>query len=369
MKNLRTLFVAFLVLSACTGREPVSYERWTAEKAWNWASDRDWVVGANFIPSTAINQLEMWQESTFDTATISRELEWASGIGMNSMRVFLHNLLWEQDPEGFLDRIDTYLEISHRHGISTMFVIFDGVWDPYPELGPQREPFPGRHNSGWVQSPGTSALLDTTSFPALERYVKGVMSRFNNDDRILMWDLFNEPDNLSSQYEILPNKAELALRLLKKTLKWSREMNPSQPVTAGVWDGWLSDTVLSEISRFSLEQSDIISFHFYGPPGELPGQIEYLTTLGRPVFCTEYLARGRGNTFENILPVLKENGIGAFNWGLVDGKTQTKYPWNSWDSVYTAKPDPWHHDIFRKDGTPYRQEEVALIRSLTSTHE
>jgi hypothetical protein len=368
MTRIMAALLAVILLQSCTQHEPVSYERWTTEKANAWAGQKGWLVGANFAPSTAINQLEMWQAGTFDPETIDRELGWAAGIGMNSMRVFLHNLLWEQDPEGFLDRIDRYLEISSGHGISTMLVLFDGVWDPEPKPGPQREPSPHLHNSGWVQSPGR-ALLDTNNFPAFEAYVKGVMNRFKEDDRVVIWDLFNEPENPSARYEVIPGKEEAALRLLKKTVQWAREVNPSQPVTAGVWGDYLDTPELSEISRFMLETLDVISFHIYAPPDSLPKHIAFLESFRRPIYCTEYIARGRGNTFESMLPVFKEHGIGAYNWGLVDGKTQTKYPWDSWDSTYTSEPELWHHDVFRADGTPYRKEETDLIRSLTSTHE
>jgi hypothetical protein len=284
---------------------------------------------------------------------------------MNTMRVFLHDLLWEQDPEGFLDRIDQYLEISSKHGIRTMLVLFDGVWDPDPKPGKQREPYPHRHNSGWVQSPGNAVLLDPTQFSRLEGYVKGIMTHFKDDARVVIWDLFNEPENLSRRYEVLPNKAEVALRLLRKTEQWAREVNPSQPITAGVWGGWLEGESLTEISQFMLNHSDVISFHCYEGVDQLKEQIRYLEALNRPILCTEYLARSRDNTFEIFLPVFKEHTIGAYNWGLVAGKTQTQYPWDSWDSLYTSEPALWHHDIFRPDGTPYRQSEVDLIKKLT----
>jgi len=364
-KVILGIIILLLIACSATKEEAVNYERWTEEKVNEWFTDIGWLVGTNFNPSTAINQLEMWQAETFDPETIDRELGWAASIGMNSMRVFLHNLLWEQDPDGFLERIDQYLEISHSHGISTMPVLFDGVWDPEPALGPQREPYPHRHNSGWVQSPGNAALLDTTSFSKLEEYVKGVMTHFNDDERIVFWDLFNEPENFSARYDILPNKAEVSLRLLKRTMKWAREVNPSQPITAGVWGSFLEDKPMTEISKFMVSQSDVISFHCYDNVDILRRQVEWLETLNRPIFCTEYLARGRNCTFEDFLPVFKEHKIGAYNWGLVAGKTQTQYPWKSWDSVFTEEPELWHHEVFRPDGSPYRQEEVDLINELT----
>ncbi len=158
-------------------------------------------MGANYIPRDAINELEMWQAATFDPREIDLELGWAQAIGMNTMRVFLHDLLWQQDAKGFQQRIDTFLSIAARHHIRPVFVLFDSCWDPDPKLGPQRPPIPGVHNSGWVQSPGMAALSDPSQYPRLEAYVKGVIGAFANDPRILAWDLWNEPDNGDGDYQ------------------------------------------------------------------------------------------------------------------------------------------------------------------------
>ncbi len=348
---------------------------WSEEKASEWYAQQPWLVGTNFGPSNAINQLEMWQQETFDRETIERELALSANIGMNTHRVFLHNLLWEQDSAGFLDRIDQFLTIAERHGIKPMLVLFDGVWHPVPELGIQPEPIPHKHNSGWVQSPGAKYLSDKRHYPKLERYLKGVISRFANDDRVLMWDLFNEPDNENSaSYSELElhDKYDRAFDLLKAAFQWAREVNPSQPLTAGVWRGTIGADGQANheggtISEFMLQNSDIISFHSYERPEDVPRRIQYLQRYNRPLVCTEYLARSRDNTFENMLPLFKKYRIGAYNWGFVSGKTNTIYPWDSWDSVYVDEPGLWHHDIFRSDLTAYREAEVQLIKVLTGS--
>ena len=351
--------------------QPNNYsDLWTVEEANAWYQEHDWLVGCNFSPSTAINQLEMWQEDTFDPETINRELGWAEDLGFNTARVYLHDLLWEQDSTGFLDRMDQFLEISDSHGIKVMFVLFDGVWHPYPKLGKQPEPTPYVHNSGWVQSPGLEVLQDSTQDARLERYVKGVIRHFAEDDRVLIWDIFNEPDNpnVSAYGDIeSKDKAQLALRLLKKSFEWAREAGPSQPITSGVWRGDYSDPKnLAPMDSFMLYNSDINSFHQYEGPEEFTEVMNYLKQYERPLLCTEYMARGNKSTFEDILPIMKENNIGAYNWGFVAGKSQTIYPWDSWRETYTAEPELWFHDIFRTDGTPYRQAEVDLIKQLTS---
>jgi hypothetical protein len=202
------VLLVFTVVSCLNAQQPSgTRERWTEAQANAWYTQQPWPVGADFLPSTAVNELEMWQADTFDPATIDRELGWADAIGMNTMRVFLHNLLWDQDPKGFTSRIDTFLGIAARHHIRPVFVLFDSCWDPRPKLGPQHPPIPGVHNSGWVQAPGTEVLSDPAQFPRLEIYVKGVVGAFANDPRILAWDIWNEPDNGNAD-----SYAQLALR-------------------------------------------------------------------------------------------------------------------------------------------------------------
>ena len=343
-------------------------ERWSKEKANAWYSDKPWLVGCNYIPSTAINQLEMWQGDTFDLKTIDRELGWAQDLGFNSVRVFLHHLLWE-DKEGFPKRMDAFLEVADRHKIGVVFVLLDAVWDPHPKPGKQREPKPGLHNSGWVQCPGVDLLKDPKRHDELKPYVVGVVSRYRSDRRVHAWDVFNEPDNRngSSYQKSEPeNKAELSAQLLKKVFAWCREADPEQPLTSGVWAGdWSSPDTLKPIERLMIDESDVISFHNYGRLEDMKKRVEQLRRYGRPLLCTEYMARPMGSTFDPVMGYLKSEKVGAYNWGFVDGKSQTIYPWDSWQKAYTAEPPVWFHDIFRRDGTPYRPEETAYIKRMT----
>jgi hypothetical protein len=361
------LFLVPLVLWTAAAQP----QRWTESRANAWYQRQPWLVGANYIPATAINQLEMWQAATFDPARIDTELGWAEGIGMNTMRVFLHDLLWQQDAEGFKKRIHQFLQIANKHHIRPMFVLFDSCWDPAPRLGPQHAPRPGVHNSGWVQSPGMQALADASQYPRLEAYVKGVVGAFATDQRVLAWDLWNEPDNLnnSSYGSIEPkNKKELGLALMPKVFAWARAANPSQPLTIGVWEGdWSSPEKLSAMAKVQLDGSDVISFHNYDATAEFEKRIQWLEPYRRPILCTEYMARGNGSTFEGSLPIAKKYKVAAMNWGLVAGKTQTYLPWDSWQKPYTdRRPAIWFHEVFRTNGTPYRSEEVEFIRRITS---
>jgi len=363
-----TLFALLLL----TFSLPLSAQnaRWSEDKAKAWYEQHSWLVGSNYIPENAINQLEMWQAQTFDASEIDKELGWAENMGMNTMRVFLHDLVWQENPSGFKQRIDQFLEISSRHHIQPLFVLFDSCWDPNPKLGLQHPPIPGVHNSGWVQSPGAAALEDPGQEPRLKAYVEGVIRAFADDSRILGWDLWNEPDNInrgSYNQEEPKNKVALVERLLPKVYAWAREAHPSQPLTSGVWKiDFEKGTPLTKTEEVQVENSDVITFHNYSWPEVFEKEVLFLEKFGRPLICSEYMARGAGSIFDTVLPLAKKYKVGAINWGFVAGKTQTYFPWDSWQHPYIlTQPTLWFHEVLHSDGRPYREAEVKLIRQLT----
>ena len=385
IKLICIIFLSLIFIQCQKSPSPVADYRWTEERAWQWHSENGWMVGTNFNPSTSINQLEFWQEETYDRETIERELEWSAELGMNMHRVYLHNLLWDQDSIGFLERVDNYLNISESKDIKTLFVLLDDVWHPVPKLGKQPEPIPFVHNSGWVQAPGSEILGDSSRHDELKNYVKGVISHFADDKRVVGWDLYNEPDNVaSSDPENLVNNINFrglnrgpevkekhiySLSLLKKIFMWAREVNPSQPLTVGLWkdsETWNDIDNLSAIDRFAISNSDVISFHAYGDLEETRKKIEDLEKFNRPLLCTEYLARGEQNTFQIMLPLFKEKEIAAVNWGFVAGKTNTAFPWSSWQVEFDSLPKIWHHDIYLPDKTPYDEKEIAFLKNILS---
>ncbi|MBB3909811.1 cellulase family glycosylhydrolase [Sphingomonas desiccabilis] len=343
---------------------------WTPAQAKSWYGKQPWMVGANYNNRGAINQFEMWQAETFNPQQIDQELGWAEDMGMNVMRVYLHNMLWENDAAGLKQRMDQFLQIADKHKIRVLFVLFDSCWDPNPVAGPQRPPIPGVHNSGWMQAPGAARLADTSQYDKLEGYVKDVVGTFANDKRVLGWDVWNEPNNGGGgNYAPTPNKTALVAGLLGRVFDWARSVDPVQPLTSGVWIGehWDKAETLDAVERIQLSQSDINSFHDYNWPEQWETRAKQVLSYGRPVFCTEYMARGNGSTFDGSLPLGKKYNIAMFNWGFVDGKSQTRMPWDSWKKPYTyEEPTIWFHEVLRADGTPYRKAEVDLIKRLTT---
>lgn len=352
-KLLVLLFVFFYGSQLSAQKTPVKTALagvWTAEKANNWYAQHPWLSGADYIPANAINQLEMWQADTFDPKTIDKELGWAEGIGFNTMRVFLHSVAWKQDPQGFKNRVGQFLSLTEKHHITPMFVFFDDCWNKMPQAGKQPEPKTGIHNSGWMQDPGQPASADAANFPGLEKYVKDVLTSFAHDKRILMWDLYNEPGN--------QGKGETSLPLLTQIFTWAKQVNPDQPISAGLWN-W----DFEKLNKFQIAHSDVITYHDYEEPALHLRVIQLLKAFGRPLICTEYMARVRNSRFSNVMPVLKKENVGAINWGFVAGKTNTIYAWDT-PMAEGGQPIEWFHDIFKPDGTPYHQDEVDLIKKL-----
>ena len=342
--------LAMVILAGCEQKKTIEpSSQWTPEQAQAWYDAQPWLSGCNYIPATAINQIEMWSADTYDPAQIDKELGWAEELGFNTLRVFLSSVVYENDPEGLISRMDDFLNICNKHRIRPFFVFFDDCGESESTYGPQPAPQPGIHNSDWLQDPPAEARADTTAlYPVLEAYVKDIVGKFRGDDRILLWDLYNEPGN--SDYD------DSSLPLIKNAFRWVREAGVSQPVTAGIW------SKLGNLNSVQLDSSDIITYHCYA--GELERQqlmIDTLRTRGRPLINTEYMARTLGCTFGKVMPFLKENNVGAINWGFVAGKTNTIFAWDT-PQPDVSEPEVWFHDIFRADHTPFSEEEIKVIK-------
>ena len=118
------------------------------------------------------------------------------------------------------------------------------------------------------------------------------------------------------------------------------------------------------ICCFIGENCDIMSFHCYLDPETVKKMIEMTSSFGRPVLCTEYIARPTNNFF-NVTPVLKEANVGAIHFGLVNGKCNFQF----YSPKDLPEPKHWKHDIFRSDGTPFDPKEIEQIKKLTGKEE
>ncbi|MBV7335319.1 glycoside hydrolase family 5 protein [Chloroflexi bacterium TSY] len=281
-------------------RENIVGEQWTPNKAQSWYANIDLIRGCNYLPRTAINTTKLWQASTFDPETINQELGWAADAGYNGVRIFVQYLVWQDDPDGLKQRMDQLLTIASQHNIRAMFTLFDdcAFAGKEPYLGPQDDPVPGVHNSGWTPSPGLQRVTDKSVWPSLEQYVKDIVGRFGHDPRVLIWDLYNEPGN--------SKMGEKSLPLIEASFAWARAANPERPLTISAWQD--APTYHGQLSQRMLGLSDVVSFHYYNREG-IEEAIKRCQTFGRPVINTEWLHRPKGNTCKKSCPSSHESKL------------------------------------------------------------
>ena len=351
--------------------------RWSEEAAAAWYSARPWLCGCNFLPSTAVNFIDMWQAASFDPETIERELGWARDIGFNSLRTNLPFDVWRADRNGLVERIDRFLSIAAANGMSTMLCLMDdcGFSGDGPTLGVQPDPVPGVHNSRAAASPGRGVVMAPSAWAGVEAYVRDLVAHFAKDRRILAWDLYNEPGNLmifaaDGEHSFKTTLGAFSHRLLVEAFSWCRDIAPTQPLTVAAWRvpsfGEQPDVFFdNDIDRTALALSDLVSFHAYTSADRTARIIAQLRTHRRPVLCTEWMARHAGSRIEDQLSLFHSARVGAWQWGLVNGRTQTHVPWPAMMSTHAEDEDAWFHDLLRPDGTPYSEEEIREIRKLT----
>ena len=336
---------------AGTGRPLADGRLMGREEIWTWFERVGEIKGVNYLPRNAVNAIEMWNKDSFDGDLIKEELKWARSAGFNMLRVPLSFTAWKEDPKGFLERTDQFLEIAQDQGFRTALVLLDDTnragRDPQP--GAQPDPVPGVHNSQWVPSVAASLVVDTAAWDDIEAYVKAVVHEYRRDDRVLFWDVYQTPGNAGLWDKSLP--------LMEAAFKWVREEKPEQPLTAGPWKDFSRP-----MSVRIMELSDFISLQTFDDPKILTASLHLLGRFKRPIVCTDWLKRQAGNTFENMLPLFRQHRVGWFSRGLVQGRSQLIYPE---ERKWTKSEEPlWQQDILRPDGTPYRDEEVRLIRSF-----
>ncbi|MBO4475846.1 MAG: cellulase family glycosylhydrolase [Bacteroidales bacterium] len=342
--------------------KPVPAQRWSEEKANAWYESQDWPVGCVFVPSNTGTPVDMWAADTFDEELIDRELGMAESLGFNAIRLFMCDIVWQNDRDGYMERLEKYLSLSDKHGIKILLTFFtNGGKIKNPYMDPRPQPVPGIHNSIWMSSPGRDVVNNPDKWPVMEEYLKCVMTKYKDDPRVLAWCLYNEPENTKT-FNTLP--------FLESVYRWAREVNPSQPLTSPIWSLPGGGNCNMPIQAFVLSNSDVISFHCYDNSEVCGRYVRLLKQFNRPIFCSEWMARTKGSDYFTILPIFKRNKVASFSYGLVNSKQQCHYPWNPKDKdgkdiPYEEEPPVWFHDLFRTDGTPWNPDEIIFIRSLT----
>lgn len=345
--------------------------RWTAERAWDWYRARPWIRGFNYVASDCVNRIEQWQELDHHEKrrTFDREFELAARVGFNAIRSILPYEVWRDQHDGFMERLEDFLATADRHGLKVMIVFGNDCTVPEqhytpPVLGPQ--PVDWGYHGGVARSPHD--VLDSHGFSVLDvpeeaegfgRMVDEIVGHYARDERVNIWDVFNEPGNSRRESRSLP--------AMRRFFEIARAHDPVQPLTAGPWRVDPRGD-LSEIEQAALELSDVISFHDYAGYGRSVQILDRLRREGRPLLNTEWLHRMQGNDVASHLPLYFLERVGCYHWGFVAGKSQTHEPWEAiWRRQENGAGDhydftKWQHDLFRPNLRPYDPREIDTFR-------
>lgn len=348
--------------------------QWSNEKIWEWYNSRPWIRGCNYMSADCANGIDQWQEYQFEERfeTTKKELALMSELGYNSIRIRPEFFVWEKEHDGFMERFERYIELAAQNGISCMVIFGNDCCPPKEEalnrlyLGEQHVDW-GYHGGRKVSQHGTFAgagysLLDDAEYAEKHyEFVREIVEKYKNDERIIIWDVFNEPGNSKRNSMSLPH--------MKKFFEIIRSIDPIQPLTVGIWSQTTELKNLTEAEKYGLENSDIVSYHNYGTYENNIQELKVLKKLGRPILNTEWLNRCGGNTIEELFPLFYLEKVGCYNWGFVAGKYQTYEPHNSvWDNYkseyykYNFDFTKWFHDIYRPSHNPYNPKETELIK-------
>ena len=370
--------VALSALNALAARQGP----WTKERAWEWYNAQPWIRGCNYMPASAANRVDQWQalgaEERF--AEVERELALAEKVGFNTLRLIVEHQgfgVWLADPDGFRARFERYLQILAKHKLRAIVVLGNDcsrpkeLWE-LPKPGVQKYDV-GYHGGRRVTQHGSlpnavgyTTVDDPALRPKFYAMCEELMTRHRDDDRILFWNLWNEPGN--------NNRNDLTMRDLRELFARAWKIDPKQPLAADVWT-MRSDRpdTAHPVERLAGDLSDIISYHRYANAREQKATIDLIRARwGRPMVNTEWLARLLGDTVEDCYPLFAQEKVGAVCWGLVAGKYQTYEPYEPmWKSQFEffrrdLPVTKWYHDLFRPSHHPYDPYEVAIIRHVNA---
>lgn len=358
--------------------------RWTETEIWDWYKAHEWISGFNFIPSGSMKG-SLWFLQEYQHAEAFREtakeIALAASMGFNSIRMGIPFAVWKQEHDSFFKNMDQFLDLLHQYGLTLMPVLFGDCCVPKekyqpPTLGPQPEPVPGYFGGSPVTpfddstQSGETVGYNITDDPALEpeilRFIGELADRYGQDDRILIWNIWNEAGN--------SGRHSMSLPMMEKLFALFRERDVKQPLTADVWGagadnpyGWYKKPgIYDDIEHHSIELSDIVTFHYYGDYIHSRQYIDILRKYGRPLINTEWLHRPFRSLIQTHLPLWKKEGVGSYFFGFVNGKSQFHIVWEFIKNLPDIDTDLWMHDVFHSDFTPYDPEEIEVIKACNS---
>ncbi len=265
------------------------------------------IRGANYVPSYASTSVGMWKD--FDPQVIDRELALARRLSLNSVRVFLPYVVYEDDPQTFLKHVERFVELSASHNIRPMFVLFDSCFGDEPSLDKADSPT-------WVNNPGYSRI-GKEHWPRIERYASDVVGSFRGDSRVLMWDIMNEP--MADFAHVTRKERDAIWEFCRHFCAFVKKHDPNKPITVG-------HAVVEYIPK-TIDLVDVASVHSYSPYAEwldndLDLAFTYADRAGKPVIVSEFGNPGAGQPYEMALDVIERRKIGFYFWELMIAKVQ-----------------------------------------------
>ena len=377
VKSTCFAFVSLLAVSAFAQR----HEPWSRERAWAWYDRQPWIRGCNYMPASCANRVDQWQtlgaKERFEE--MDRELAAAEEIGFNTMRLAVELQgfgVWLAEHDGFMENFERSLELLAKHKMRAIVLLGNDCMRPkriwqLPKPGPQ--PCDLGYHGGRKQSQhgsfpgeiGYSQVDDPVLKPKFYAMCEELMTKYRTDERILFWNLWNEPGN--------SHREQVSVEPIREMFRLAWRIDPVQPLAADVWYGEYGTTTNdpNRAQYVAGALSDIVSYHCYKGFEEHVRIIAKLKRhFQRPMINTEWLARTvHCDVFDNY-PLFYLERIGTLNWGLVNGRYQTHEPWEFlWKRIeqnprQAAELDmtKWLHDLLRPSLRPYDPREINLIR-------
>ncbi len=358
-------------------------EPWSKEKAWAWYNAQPWIRGCNYMPASAANRVDQWQQLGKEErfAEVEREFALAQKVGLNAMRILVEQQgfgVWLAEHDGFMANFERYLQLMQKYGLRAIVVLGNDCSRPkelwkLPTPGPQAYDI-GYHGGRRVTQHGSNpkavgytVLDDPQLRPKFYAMCEELLTKYRDDDRILFWNLWNEPGN--------NNRNDRTMKDLRELFERAWKIDPKQPLAADLWTvyGNPKGEGRHPVEKLAGELSDIISFHCYADYRTQQRTIKALRARwGRPMVNTEWLARINGDELRTSYPVFAQENVGSTCWGFVNGKYQTHEPYEPmWKTQFEYRnPNQpvtkWFHDLFRPSHHPYDPEEINILMNLNA---
>lgn len=319
IKQLLTLFLFLVTCVLYSQNSNTSRGQWSEKQAWEWQERVGVIKGFNepYPAYPGMSRVEV--------------LKKAHEVGLNSVRFWVRGRTAEE-------QIEYIRQMIHDASLFNMTVspVLPYVCDRY-----------------W-RNRGNQPMEE------YEQIIRTVVRAYADEDRIVFWDLWNEPrfEDREETYE--------QLDIIEQMVEWCRSENLRQPITSSIiWATIKEDS--KSLKRMAEVESmmDIHNFHYYNCAinfGEnIYRMMDFLKKLGdRPMVATECLTRTNGSGIPSTFAAFSKYHVNFYIWGLYVNDRNWETRWG--ESTYDPY-DPMFHNILYSDGDAYDSREIDMIRN------